>query len=253
MKRYILYIFYLATIASRSSQIDDEIFVVNILADAQYFETTLREVKYIGSSTKIAYWGDYSMYIVTLLRQKTNDVYDKQTQTMTSTVIKTDTAYLYHVIKNGSKAGLVYGGDKVDTLKGKTFHLDTLFKYQGMNYDSYRGLSLDLGQPTETVNLSETEKIEKYFYKKTKKGDPDSIYRYYDTRLKNIDFTYSPSLDKKSQSKLVRTRLIYNPTHDLIEGQNTFIPRREMNWSLTKINLPKSTLRIYFDKFIKDN
>lgn len=238
---------------SCSFKITSDILVIDVLSDAQYFERTKLEMKYIGSTVKIAYYGNYRMYIFRLLRHKTNDIYDKQTNTVTSTVIKTDTAYLYHVIKNGSKTGLVYGRDKTDTLKSKTFHLDTLLKYQSMDNESYKWLSVDLGMPTETVKIGDTKMVEKYFYDKTKESDPDSIYRCYDTRYKDIDFTFSTSLDRKSSSKLVKIQLIYNPTHELIGGQNILIGRREMNWSLTKSNFSQSTIRKYFDQFIKDN
>lgn len=237
-----------------SNRIDQKnISLIGVLADAQYFDTKMLIPKYIGSTTKIAFRENYKMYITVHKRNYTNDVFDAKNNTTTATVIKVDTFYHYNVIKNGSKTGLVYGRDKNDPLMGQIFYLDTLLKYQTMDNESYKGLSLDLGKPDQTIKIDNTKKVEKFLFKKIMEGDPDSIYRYYDTKYKDLDFTFSPSLDEENASKLVRIQLIYKPTQAIIDNRNIQIPRREINWAIREVDFSKELINKYFDKFIKEN
>jgi len=254
MKKYIYIILCLFSQVACSNKIyQKKISLIGVLADAQYFDTKMLIPKYIGSTTKIAFRGDYKMYIILRRVHHTNDTYDEKNNTITSTVIKTDTVFSFHVIKNGSKTGIVYGRDKIDPHRGQIFYLDTLLKYQAMDNESYKGLSLDLGKPDQTIEIDNTKKVEKFLFKKIRKGDPDSIYRYYDTKYKDLDFTFSPSLDKENASKLVRIQLIYKPTQAIIDNQNIQIPRREMNWAIREVEFSKELINKYFDKFIKEN
>jgi len=254
MKKYIYIILCLFSQVACSNRIDQKnISLIGVLADAQYFDTKMLIPKYIGSTTKIAFRENYKMYIVLRRRNYTNDVFDAKNNTITSTVIKVDTFYHYNVIKNGSKTGLVYGRDKHDPLVGQIFYLDTLLKYQTMDNESYQGLSLDLGKPDQTIEIGKTKKVEKFLFKKTVIGDPDSIYRYYDTKYKNLDFTFSPALDKQSDSKLVKIQYVYKPTQAIIDNRSIEIPRLEMNWTTREVEFSKELINKYFDKFIKEN
>lgn len=227
--------------------------VIEVVSDAQYFEIKEQKIKYIGSSINIAFKDNYKMYIVLRKNYQTEDVYDDKNNIRTSTALSVDTSFSYYVIKNGARTGLVYGKRNENKFTGKIFQLDTLLKDHAMDNESYKGLSLAIGEPKEIIKINDTEKIEKYLYNKTKKSDPDSVYRYYNRNFKQLDFTFSNSLDKKEKSKLIKTQLVYNPKYDMINNHNTYIPRREINWMLKKGNHPNEILLEYFEKFVKDN
>lgn len=253
MKKYLFCILFLSVLLSCSTKtLNNNIVLIEVVSDAQYFEIKEQKIKYIGSVTKIAFKENLKMYILLRKNYQTKDVYDDKKNTMTSTVVKVDTSFLYYVIKNGSKIGLVYGKSSENKFTGKIFQLDTLLKYQAMDSENYKGLSLDIGNPIETIKINNNKKIEKYLYNKTKKSDPDSIYRYYDRNFKQLDFTFSNSLDKKEMSKLIRIQLVYNPMYDLINNNNTYIPRREINWLIRKGDYSNEILLKYFKKFMKD-
>lgn len=254
MKKYLFYIVCLFIGCSCSNKArNTSIEIIEVVSDAQYFEIKEQKIKYIGSSISIAFKDNYKMYILLRKNYQTKDLYDDKNHTLTSTVVSVDTSFFYYVIKDGAKSGLVYGKNKENKFTGKIFKLDTLLKDHAMDEESYKGLSLDIGAPIETVKISENKKIVKYLYNKTKKSDPDSVYRYYDSRFKQLDFTFSNSLDKKEVSKLIKTQIVYNPKYDLINNHTIYIPRLEINWLIRKGNHSNEILLKYFEKFMKDS
>lgn len=120
--------------------------------------------------------------------------------------INPDTAYVYYVIKREDKLGLSY---EEDSLKHAIrFSLDSLLKEIGIHASMLGVYNLDLGIPSEVSRLGRHVVIERFLNKKHVPEDPDSIYRYYDNRLRQAPFSFSPSLDKMKKSKLIRTRFI---------------------------------------------
>lgn len=121
----------------------------------------------------------------------------------------TDTVFRYFLVKNKDSIGLAYDNLNVET-KGTKFQLDSLLERLTINEKNMEVFALDLGVPIDVEKAGKSVKIEKY-YTKSDPQDADSIYRYYDSRLKNIPFSFAPELDKQNNSKLYKTRLIYLP------------------------------------------
>ena len=68
--------------------------------------------------------------------------------------------------------------------------------------------NLKLEKPTNIEKQSTNIVVEKYYKKKLREGDSDSIYRYFDKRLIGINFSFSPLLNKEKKSKLFKSSFI---------------------------------------------
>jgi len=119
--------------------------------------------------------------------------------------INPDTSYRHFVIERNNDSGLYYDEDK--TKMAMSFSLDSLLKATELHPSKLRVYSLELGLPTEVFREKNTI-IEKYLNKKKAVSDPDSIYRYFSSNFSKIDFSYSPSLDQKANSKLIKTSFV---------------------------------------------
>ncbi|RZK39683.1 MAG: hypothetical protein EOO90_17840 [Pedobacter sp.] len=151
-------------------------------------------------------------------------------------VMRKDTVNEFYVVNNGEKKGIFYSFDSLARKKTGSFDLDTLLKYKGLDKQNLAINQLDLGKPFETKNYGNL-RIEKYVVKKTKDTDPDTIYRHYDSALKNVAFSLSDSLDRASNSKLCKTVIIHNksvPVSDVADVAPRIV---EVSWSLEKINI----------------
>lgn len=121
----------------------------------------------------------------------------------------TDTVFRYFIVKNKDSVGLEY--ESLDPItKGRKFRLDSLLIQLGINQKNMKIFALNLGTPAKVEKIFALSKVEKYFTKNGD-GDADSIYRYYDSKLKNISFSFAHELDKVNDSKLYKTRFIYLP------------------------------------------
>lgn len=250
MNRLIIF-FVLISLAACSASRQPEIGkVIEINSDAQYFQQNA--LQYLGNRMKMVDKGDYRMYIGIRRTLHTEDRFDDRKQEMNSTVTKIDTSYMYFVYRKGTKEGLVYNRRTGDSLKGIPFHIDTLIKSVGLDSNNLSGLGNDLGEPLHIIK-DKTRLLEKYVLKRVNSETPDSIYRYYDTGYKNVEFTFSKALDQKHNSKLVRVQSIYNPTETNINGKMVRIPRMEWNWELAYIDFPKKLIDKYFSLFEADS
>ncbi|MFA6278143.1 MAG: hypothetical protein WC622_15445 [Pedobacter sp.] len=185
-----------------------------------------------STGINIIYYNDYTIY------KTRNITYSKSIETIKGDTtfagfIDPDTSYRHFVIKRKDGFGLYYDEDR--TKKAVRFSIDSLLKAIALNASNLRVYNLELGIPTEAVQEGYV-KIEKYLNKKTVPQDPDSIYRYFDSRLSKMDFSYSPLLDQKANSKLFKTSFIY--IYDRKERKDSVI-RSEFYSEMKEIKITK--------------
>lgn len=208
----------------------EDIQIVDVKFRAQYFLLQRNLLQDMGSNLKIVWKGENRIYMALRIRNKIKDIFDDNGNKIDQIVTKKDTSYFYYIIKKDAKEGLMYKEDSKDN-SGVVFKLDSMMKFLSIDSSSYKILELELNNPIEVVKHKE-QKIEKYAFKKTSITDPDTIYRYYDRDLTNVDFTFSKLLDKKNNSKLVKTIFIFNQQPKAIAKTNEDIPKREMSWEM---------------------
>lgn len=120
--------------------------------------------------------------------------------------IKPDTIFNFYVTEKNRSLGIRY--NSIDSSDGKIFAVDSLLKEHGIHSSMFGVYSLNLEKPSQILKLSQTITVKKYLNKKLVNSDPDSIYRYFDSSLKDIEFTYSRALDSIEKNKLVETCFI---------------------------------------------
>jgi len=202
------------------------------------------------NNLQIAYYKDYVLYKVTTTN--ITDVIDHNISkdTLNTDINLSDTtgtkSFKYYVLKKGEPQGLVFDEHN----KVKVFNCDSLIRNQGLNFKEYNFFSLDLGTPDVTIRNKKTNEIdvEKFANKIKGEDEPDSLYRYYNKSLENIDFSFSPQLDMKAKSKLCKIALVYNGnTNNMVKQKNH--SRRESFWKIERIN-PSKEFLVFFEKFI---
>lgn len=161
-----------------------------------------------------------------------------------------DTITNYFVVKDEAKEGLRY--DSVYT--PRRFRLDSLLEMLSINESNKKGFESDLGQPSriKTEGPNNEILIEQYFTK-TDKSDVDSIYRFYDNRLRDIGFSFSRKLDMQRNSKLYKISHILLPT---MSANGSFTSRSEMTIEIKKVKLKhqeQDKLIEVFNRFEKDS
>jgi hypothetical protein len=155
----------------------------------------------IKNNIGIAFYHDYILYKTTLItiKSKGNDIYlDDTTGTK---------SYRYFILKKGEKKGLVLSASN----KWQPFNYANFLESNGLNFDKYDFFKLDLGKPNEVVVNPKTKEIiiEKFENKLKGESEPDSLYRYYNSDLVNIDFSFNPEFDTKAHSKLYKIGVLY--------------------------------------------
>ncbi|RZL17180.1 MAG: hypothetical protein EOO89_09200 [Pedobacter sp.] len=146
------------------------------------------------TNNRIVYYKDLQLYITRTLRSMEIGDTDKYVY---------DTLFHYHVIKQGDDLGLQY--DSLNIKIPKKFRIDSLLKENQMDAEYLRIFDFVYSNPFEVTRNKFGELVnEKYAFAK-KNGKPDSIFRYYDLKLKGIDFSYSRKIDSLKKSKLVKT------------------------------------------------
>lgn len=155
-----------------------------------------------------------------------------------------DTTFKYFVLKSKDNFGFMYDSLSMSCI-GKKFHLDSLLNQLGINVENMKIFSLNLGKPTSKENIGKFKTLEKYFTK-TNAEDADSIYRYFDGELKNVNFSFAPQLDKSRNSKLYKTQLIYLPT-------DSNKSRQELISEIKRVKLKNfKNISILIERFEKD-
>lgn len=200
---------------------------------------------------KIGYYEDYVLYkIGTIIfsvktTQANGNIHNEARQT-------NDTSYKYFIIKKDRNIGIVY--DSLRAGNKQHFKLDSLKIDLGINSENLEVYGVPLGIPSRVKKNAKSNKIEFEEYQSKKlKNDADTIFRFYDDKLKKFDFSFSPLLDKEKGTKLVKSHFIYlygKKTNSKIAYKTRtdfvdFIEEVKVNYSEDLINL--------FERFKEDN
>lgn len=161
--------------------------------------------------------------------------------------INPDTTFKYFIIRKNADIGLQYNDNFNNA---SPFLLDSLLKEIGLHSSNLKVYSLKLGKPSKVERKQEGFEIEKYGNKKESSDDPDSVFRYYDKKLSETDFSFSHELDKQKRSKLIKTSFIY------LKGKNTKklkVSSSELSTGFEKINITDTTkLNLILKKYKHD-
>lgn len=211
------------------------------------------EIEEDASSFKIVYYHDYLIYEVSSTSYNVVKSEINGNNIVNKLYPSNDTTYVYFVIKKGEAQGLKYGS--LAATKTTVFKMDSLENALGIFKENMKIFEVDLGKPKSIVNSSVKKnlRVERYFTKKYE-SDADSIYRYYDDNLIDIDFSFSNRLDKEKKSKLWRTDFIYLPKSVKNQkGELLKIPRTESLTFIEEIDIKYNReLMDLFKRFIKD-
>ncbi|KQC01330.1 hypothetical protein [Pedobacter sp. Hv1] len=233
----------------KNEKSSEDITTLEVQVKGQFFLVEQNLFRNLTTRTSIGFKDEDRVFVVYKIRENRSNQSVKLERK-----IEKDTIVLYYLINKNSSRGLVYGHDRVNQFNGRIFNLDSLLLDRGIDSNNFRVLSLDLGQPAEIIQKDKYQKMERYLFKKTTTADPDSIIRHYDSQFKKFDFTFSNSLDRINDSKLVKTQIIYNGVAKQIAQSDVDIPRREMIWEMkTDKKVDKKLLAVYFKKFKTDS
>ncbi|GEM_PF-3066028 len=183
-----------------------------------------------SSGFNIAYYEDFEVYEYPIMKlvSDTSSTMINGNLTFMSKVSK-DTLFNYYVAKTGGNKVFMY--ESVDSEAHTAIDRDSLLRKFNVDSLNLRSLNLELGSPYQTIRNKKTNSIEIEHYVDRKPLDEsyaDTISRYYDAKFKDIDFSYSPFLDKKNKSKLMLTRFIFLPRKvKQKNGKEEIIPYRE--------------------------
>lgn len=203
---------------------DNGITVIDFKSYAQFFAPTM-EIHEIGRTIRIAYKGQSQLYISALIKETLDIV---QNGTITDTVLTSDTSYIVHTWHNNDTIGFKYTLDNYRNEKGKIVSVNSMLNHFGI--DSKHLAVFDAEYETKEASIKHygRKMTETLVFKKTHVTQPDTIYRFYDEDLKNINFTFSKKLDTKRNSKFYKELFVFNKVgkEQSMVGQD--IPRRIM-------------------------
>lgn len=235
--------------ASCSSNLHIE--VIEIKDYGQFFDTKRKSLFTLGHTTKVVFNGTNRLFIEARMSLTTKGIFDNTGKKVDEVITKQDTSYMVYVFEKGRKNGISYHLDSFKEKHGTVFNVDSIIKELSLDDQNNQILNMDLGRPNEVLREKQVV-LEKFLLSKKKPSDPDSIYRYYDRGLRNIDFSFSKKLDRQKNSKLVKTLFIYNQTNVLERSKEYTIPRRVMETSMVRVNKDIDYLKEIFEKFQKD-
>ncbi len=226
---------------------------INIVSEAKAYRES-GDVFNIDNSLRIAFYKEYRIHVYPRITQYNKEVKDATGKTIDEVAYRLDTTYTYIVSMKGNNLGLKYSSLIDPNSRGKRFNLDSLNRANGLYSSNFKVYNAPrLGDPIEVIRNDGGKVIlERFLVPKEKNNYPDSIYRYYDETLKEIDFSFIPELDQKHNSKLVRVSMVFNP---IAKGLYAIaIPRRESFWEMKEIyeKNPGAYLQL-IERFKKDS
>lgn len=177
------------------------------------------------------YFKNYIMYSVPSIPYILKKSIIKGDSVLNILVPSTDTVYTYYVIENKKKNGIKY--NSLNSSKGDKFKLDSLLQRKNIGYSRLKIFSIDLGKPYKVDKKN--GKISEVYLDSVKQGMVDTIYRFFDKDLNDLEFSFSKSLDKKMRSKLYKIKLVQLNT-DTAKRQH-FIKRTEVIDEVRRIKI----------------
>ena len=166
-----------------------------------------------------------------------------------TTIDHKEKRYDYYVWKNEELNGIKYSGDSKE---GKTVNVDSLYVKRLFKNAKFFDVTYD--RLLDVRNEGDKRSFEEIYVNVTKPDESycdTTIYRF-SSKFDDIPYSLSKVADSLKGSKLVEVRFIYNGKPKGIAG-NIDLPRREMAYKLSKINL-KNTADIdsIIEKFKTD-
>lgn len=164
-------------------------------------------------------------------------------------VLTNDTTYTYFVFKKNAKEGLRY--DSLNALNGTNFKLDSLLVLINVDSANLKFFSVDLGIPNKIIKTK--DKTLEIFLDNTGNGT-DTIYRYFDKGMKDLNFSFSKLLDSQKTSKLYKTRFVQFAQNKDYSSAERFIKRTDVIDEIKREKISNQQLLIkLFEKFKKDS
>lgn len=253
MRIYLLIcISFFSLSCSTNRSIGNEITVLELTSRVEAYSLDKQAIYNIGNSFKIIYNDDCMLYMIPIFKQDRVPILDNIGKKTELKVVGVDTSYTAYVIKIGGLEGFKYTVEKLNEEKGTVFRLDSLLEDLLISSNNLIHFSHELGTPSEEFKTRKLL-VEKYAIKKTASSDPDSVYRYYDSKLKNIKFTFSEGLDARRNRKLYKTSFIHNAVPNVKLTSEQRIPRRELFYQILRVEEKNTRLfEEIFSKFKKD-
>ncbi len=174
------------------------------------------------------------------------DINPQNNNTATNDFVKSRKRY--YVFETNQKKGLYYV--ETQLMNGQLFDVDSLLLKSRNGADKLLDKQNDKLLSTEKLTNGSVK--ETYTCTKIDASYPDSIYVFYDRRLKNSIFSFSSTYDSLQDSKLSRIKIIYNSYHDI--NLNVKVNRRVYSYRLTKLEQqePKQVVSSILDAYKKE-
>lgn len=206
---FILAIFIIFYITQRMPQ-KSKLRIINVM-ETYMARDSIKLLVNDSSGFNLAYYEDFEVYEEPITQ------YIIDSTKTEGNVIKNigheskDTLFNYFLTKKGMDKVLMY--EALDSKNYIIINRDSLLRKFNINEENLETLSFDLGVPNQTIRNKKTNviEIEHFVEKNPQESYADTTSRYYNIKLKDIDFSYSPALDKEKKSKLAITRFIYLP------------------------------------------
>ncbi|MFD2582109.1 hypothetical protein ACFSR6_06395 [Pedobacter vanadiisoli] len=196
----------------------------------------------------IVYYKDCTLYSIPSISYILKKHYTKRDTVINELLLAKDTSYTYYLIKNLAKTGICY--KSLTSVQGIKFERDSLMIAMNLDSNNLKIFSLNLGHPYKTT-IKEKQELEVFLDKS--EYSTDTVYRYFDKNLAEIQFSFAPSLDKEKGSKLYKTRFVqfHHKKHD---KNLTFVERTDIieEFKLMKISNEKP-IKELFDRFLKES
>lgn len=241
---YFFLLFSGCTVTKNHAPVD----VLEISSGANAFNLDTKSIYNIGNDFRIVSKGDRRLYILSRVFMDTRPVRNDSGRVIGDKVVGTDTTYWVYASQKGKKHGIKYGLKSFRTDTGTIFSVDSLLTDLLIGPDNLKIFDQDIGKPIEVLRkgnvLTEKYVMNKYV---------DTIYRFYNKDLKDIDFSFSKRLDEEHQSKLYKTLYINNPFPKGTILPDQEVPRREIFYEVKQLrNNDVKTFEEIFEKFGKD-
>ncbi|WP_379091939.1 hypothetical protein [Pedobacter sp. UC225_65] len=178
------------------------------------------------NTIRIVFKDNQRLYIIPRIKVDVQDVLDENGKKIGEKGVYTDTSYIAYAWNIGDKKGLQYKLEKFQTDSAIIVPTDSILQDFGFTDKDFASFDIDL-PPPESVIKNGTKKIEKYPLQKKHFSGVDSIYRYYDTDLKHVDFSFSKKNDEQNNSKLYKIAFIFNKIPKGVFLPDMEVPRRE--------------------------
>lgn len=239
MQNKLLFLITLLTTCGSAKQSTDDIRAISFSSYGfSYEKDTVFELR---NNIKIAYYKDYSLYQTKTITLSPGPDNSSDTYIDLKDTVGVST-YKYFIIKKGEKKGLLFDRKA----NPKAYDLDIMLKRDGLNFKDFPFFCLDVGKPAQTEkNSTNGDVIEKFANPVKGPLEPDSLYRYYNTKLSDVNFTFCDHFDKIQQNKLWKIGLIYHKK----EGKAGIV-RREAYWKFAPYENDDQLFLTMFKQFI---